>query len=90
MKRAIYSTITFLFTVLSMIVISFSKAPISASASIKDLDLSKLDIGMQCAAVMNSDEYEGTLYFSYNNVLYGYNSSMAGKGVQPRVFLKKH
>ena len=88
MKRVIYSTAAFLFIILSMIVISFFKIPISASASIKDLDLSKLDIGMQCAAVMNSDEYEGTLYFSYNNVLYGYNSSMAGKGVQPRVFLK--
>ena len=88
MKRVIHYIATFSLIVLSMIVISFSKAPISASASTKDLDLSKLDIGMQCAAVMNSDEYEGTLYFSYNNVLYGYNSSMAGKGVQPRVFLK--
>lgn len=88
MKRVIHYIATFSLIVLSMIIISFLKAPISASASTKDLDLSKLDIGMQCAAVMNSAEYEGTLYFSYNNVLYGYNSSMAGKGVQPRVFLK--
>ena len=88
MKRVINYIATFSLIILSVIAICCFKATISASASIKDLDLSKLDIGIQCAAVMNSAEYEGTLYFSYNNVLYGYNSSMAGKGVQPRVFLK--
>ena len=63
MKRVINYIATFSLIILSVIAICCFKATISASASIKDLDMSKLDIGMQCAAVMNSAEYEGTLYF---------------------------
>ena len=88
MKKVFYSMGSLSLVMLCVIVVCLYKGSTSVSASTVDTDLSKLDIGMQCAAVMNSKEYEGTLYFSYNNVLYGYNSVMAAKGMQPKVFLK--
>ena len=88
MKKVSCSIGSLSLILLSVIVICLYIGPTPVSAATKDIDLSKLDIGMQCAAVMNSKEYEGTLYFSYNNVLYGYNSGMAAKGIQPQVYLK--